>query len=145
MSEINDDTIQRLLSLELGSNDADAATVGDYLAKLLTLVWRDGAWFDGKRPFGNSFWQWCDVYPAMVRAGFIEGKFYDGDVLNGCDEHAADGLIYAAIEAMGRATGAPAPEALADAEAGRDQMRIERDEARCDTHRRTRGDYTLAV
>jgi hypothetical protein len=46
--------------------------VRDYLRKLLETLWDDGECFSGKRPFGNSGWEW-EIYDALGRAGFIAG------------------------------------------------------------------------
>jgi hypothetical protein len=48
-------------------------TVRDYLFELLDAVWDEGESFSGKRPFGNSDWEY-DLYVPLVQAGFIEGK-----------------------------------------------------------------------
>jgi hypothetical protein len=62
------------LDVEMGGNDAGAVTVGEYLARLLSEVWREGEGFDGKRPFGNSGWEY-EVYGALAKAGLIRGDF----------------------------------------------------------------------
>jgi hypothetical protein len=36
-------------------------------------VWDEGESFSGKRPFGNSDWEY-DLYVPLIQAGFIEGK-----------------------------------------------------------------------
>lgn len=51
-------------------NDAGAATVRDYLIKLLALVWAEDEGFDGKRPFGNSGWTY-DLMEALMNAGIV--------------------------------------------------------------------------
>lgn len=67
-----------LLHCPMGPNDADAATVGEYLGLLLSTLWLQGQQFNGKRPFGNSDWQWL-VYEAMVKNGFVFGILADDD------------------------------------------------------------------
>lgn len=82
------------------SNDAEAATVKDYLKKLLLGVWQDRDAFNGKRPFGNSGWQY-EIYVALGRGGVIEIIFdEDGYVDSISDEQRdkADRLIDRAIE-----------------------------------------------
>ncbi len=46
-------------------------TVRDYLRKLLLTLWDEGEMFSGKRPFGNSGWDY-DLYVPLIRAGLIE-------------------------------------------------------------------------
>jgi hypothetical protein len=86
-----------ILAVPMGDNDADAATVGDYLGKLLLEVWREGEGFSGKRPFGNSGWEW-ELYAALGRAGVVGGLDEDG-YWNGNreDERRASELIERAI------------------------------------------------
>lgn len=62
---------QAVLAVPLpADNDAGAATIHDYLIKLLMMVWEEGECFDGKRPFGNSSWEY-DLYGALARAHMI--------------------------------------------------------------------------
>jgi hypothetical protein len=58
-----------LLAVELGDNDSDKATLGGFLVGMIDL--------DGKRPYGNSGWQY-DLFAALIRAGKLEGAL-DGD------------------------------------------------------------------
>lgn len=68
------------------TNGADATTVGGYLRALLAEVWTKGAEFSGKRPFGNSGWEY-DIYTALIRADFMKGKLDE----DGYVESIADG------------------------------------------------------
>jgi hypothetical protein len=80
-------------------NDAEAATVRDYLVKLLQLVWKEGECFDGKRPFGNSSWEY-DLYDALVAGGVVSAILdSDGNIDDfGWDQQElANRLIEAAI------------------------------------------------
>lgn len=77
-------------------NDAGAATVRDYLVKLLETVWREEEGFNGKRPFGNSGWR-SDVHLALVSAGLVTGSFDQDGCLAFVDERAANALALAAI------------------------------------------------
>lgn len=56
--------------LETKMDDA-GTTVGEYLAVCLLALWREGEHFSGKRPLGNSDWQWL-IYEAAAKAGFVE-------------------------------------------------------------------------
>ena len=47
-----------ILDIEMQPNDAGAKTIGEYLIALARNVWIEGEGFSGKRPFGNSGWQW---------------------------------------------------------------------------------------
>lgn len=55
-------------------NDVGAHTVGEYLIRLSQTVWNEGESFSGKRPFGNSDWDY-KVYIAMGKAGLLDIEF----------------------------------------------------------------------
>ena len=67
-------------------NDAKAKTVREYLKMLLERLWEEGEGFSGKRPFGNSGWEY-DLYAALEEKGVTEQ-----------DEQNA--LIFIAIESL---------------------------------------------
>lgn len=88
-----------ILSLPMGENDADAETVGDYLVALLLSLWKQGEGFSGKRPFGNSGWEY-ELYYPLVKAGVIWGEINeDGDLVS-YDFAGANEKIVEAIESM---------------------------------------------
>lgn len=97
-------TPQQVLDLALPENDSGASTVRGYLVALLAELWREEEGFSGKRPFGNSSWQY-DIYVPMVTAGMISGRLDEHGYAEELDDRAADALILAAIKALGE----PAP------------------------------------
>jgi hypothetical protein len=114
----------QVLDLPMQPNDADAATIRDYLTALLAAVWREGECFSGKRPFGNSCWE-VELYMPLVRAGFISGTFDPEwpDSLDDYDRVAGDRLIAEAIQHLGQPpAAAPTAEQLqpTDQEGDRD-------------------------
>lgn len=91
-----------VLAIPMGRNDADAATVRDYFKKLLWQIWEDGESFSGKRPFGNSGWEY-DLYGPLIKAGAVKGVIeVDGEDENiaSVDEIGAGKVIRAAIGAL---------------------------------------------
>lgn len=96
-------TPQQILDLPLPDNDANAATVREYLLRLLGAVWEEREGFSGKRPFGNSSWEY-DLYGALGRAGLVVMTYdedgYIEDFPRG-DQRKADRLIAEAIQNMG--------------------------------------------
>ncbi|WP_049976207.1 hypothetical protein [Azospirillum sp. B506] len=87
------------LDLPMQENDANAATVRDYLKGLLLGVWEKGESFDGKRPFGNSGWEY-DLYRPLVVAGLVPGNVGVNAFGKEFDRDAADRIICEAIEAL---------------------------------------------
>jgi hypothetical protein len=99
MPEISDEVIAAAAVTPLGANDAGASTVAEYLRRLLAEVWREEEGFDGKRPFGNSSWQW-EVYRPLVQAGFIPGSLDADGYLDDVDDAAAGALVQAIIKSL---------------------------------------------
>jgi len=95
-----DVTPQQVLDLPLPDNDSGASSVRGYLVALLTELWREGEGFSGKRPFGNSGWQY-DLYVPLIRAGLIDGAFDEDGYVDRCDDKAGNLLIDAAITSLG--------------------------------------------
>ena len=93
-------TGREILDLEMdGENDAGATSIREYLKALLEELFRKGEGFSGKRPFGNSGWEY-DLFKPLIKAGAVEGKF-DGDgYLDSCDEVTAYQLLFKAINAL---------------------------------------------
>lgn len=101
------DEVDRALAVRFDSDAGDDLTLAEWLGSLLATVWQKGEGFSGKRPWGNSGWE-SDPYPALIRAGLIEGKINEeGDWFDEIDEPAAEALIAAAID---RLTGGPGGE-----------------------------------
>ena len=93
-----------VLACEMGHpNDAEVDTVGEYLTRLLLMVWEEREGFDGKRPFGNSSWEY-EVYDALAKGGLClidrDGDGYSDGTAE--QYEAADLAIRQAIEHMGR-------------------------------------------
>ena len=64
----------RALDTRFKSDIGDSETIRQYLYQLLRSVWRENEEFSGKRPFGNSGWQY-DVYKALVNGGYEAPNF----------------------------------------------------------------------
>ena len=80
-------------------NDAEASTIGEYLQKLLILLWEEGESFNGKRPFGNSGWDY-ELYIALAKSDLIEADFDEDGYIEDVDDDAGNKLIFSAIKAM---------------------------------------------
>lgn len=89
--------LDQVLSFPMEDNDADAETVGHYLYSLLWMVWQHGEGFSGKRPFGNSSWEY-DLYKPLVAGGFVRGELDEDGYIDDVDEMAANKLIFECID-----------------------------------------------
>jgi hypothetical protein len=67
---MNEPTPQQILDIPMEDNDSGADSIRGYLVALLTAVWEEGEGFSGKRPFGNSSWEY-DLYIALANAGQV--------------------------------------------------------------------------
>jgi hypothetical protein len=63
-----------MLSLRFESRDlGEELTIRDYMRRLLSTLFKEGESFSGKRPFGNSGWEY-DIAEPLVRAGAVRGS-----------------------------------------------------------------------
>lgn len=81
------------------ANQSGAETIRGYLVALVARVWDEGEGFSGKRPFGNSGWEW-DLHPTLIRAGVITGTFDEDGYVEDSDDAAAHRVIADAIKTM---------------------------------------------
>lgn len=88
-----------VLDIKMQENDADATDIRGYLKTLLTTLWREGEGFSGKRPFGNSGWEF-DLYKALIAAGVVKGKLDEDGCVDRCDYKIANAIIFDAIEEL---------------------------------------------
>ncbi len=84
-----------VLDLPMQPNDARATTVREYLVALLAEVWTEKEGFSGKRPFGNSGWEY-DLYLPLLKAGLVDGALDEDGYIDHMDDDAAERLIAAA-------------------------------------------------
>jgi hypothetical protein len=87
------------LPMNPDDNDADASTIREYLKTLLSTLWAEGEGFSGKRPLGNSGWDY-DLYKPLIQAKAIDGQLDEDNYIQECDDNAGFKLIAAAIEAL---------------------------------------------
>lgn len=74
-------------------------TIKDYLIDLLDSLWDEKECFNGKRPFGNSGWQF-DIFAALVEADIINGKIDEDGNLEECNNDLGEQLISQAIQSL---------------------------------------------
>lgn len=71
-----------VLDVRMYVSDLDReASLREYLHALLATLWNEGEGFSGKRPFGNSGWEY-DVYAFLVKAGAVPGTLDEDDRLD---------------------------------------------------------------
>jgi hypothetical protein len=71
--------------------------LAEYLKDLLATLWEEEENFSGKRPFGNSGWQF-DVYAALIKAGLIKGKLDEDGYIVDVDRPQGESLVLAVIK-----------------------------------------------
>ncbi|WCO82071.1 hypothetical protein vBPpSSYP_89 [Pseudomonas phage vB_PpS_SYP] len=80
-------------------NRAGAYDVRGYLKALLRELWDTGEGFSGKRPFGDSGWEY-ELYWGLVKAGLVTGYFDQYGYVDGVDKVTANRLIFEAINQL---------------------------------------------
>jgi hypothetical protein len=80
------------LEVRFDSDAGDDLTVRDYLRTLLMTLWEEGEGFSGKRPFGNSGWEY-DIYKPLIAGGFIPGALDEDGYVNTVDDKIAGAYV----------------------------------------------------
>lgn len=78
-------------------DDVEASNIKEYLEALLLHLWEEGEGFSGKRPFGNSGWEY-DIYHPLVVMKCVEGEISENDDLLSINEEQANDLVFNLIE-----------------------------------------------
>ena len=88
------------LDLRFYCHDLDGeVSIRDYLTTLLLRVWDEGESFSGKRPFGNSGWEY-DLYKPLIAANVIKGELDEDGYIDGVDDKAGHAEIERLIREM---------------------------------------------
>ena len=83
----------KLSELRFYSNDLDDnVSIKTYIKEILKVLWLEPDDFNGKRPLGNSGWQF-DLYKAMIKKNIIEGEVDDYGCVDSVNMTDADKLI----------------------------------------------------
>lgn len=91
-------TYDQLLDLKLDNPDfPENFTIRDYLRQLLTTLWVEKEGFSGKRPFGNSGWEY-DLYKPLVAAGVVPGTLDEDGYICDVDEVQGSVVIHSLID-----------------------------------------------
>lgn len=88
----------KALDLEIQS-DIGNITIREYLRHLLETLWVEGEGFSGKRPFGNSGWQYY-IYQELIEAEMIKGELDEEGCVVRFEEEPAQTFILGMIETI---------------------------------------------
>lgn len=111
--------------IPMQKNDIGAKTIGEYFEKLLLTLWDEQEDFSGKRPFGNSGWEY-DVYASLISAGVVDGSLDEEGYVADVRYSAANDIVCEMIKqifAMG--INAPAADVVPKSEVEGLQAQIE--------------------
>jgi hypothetical protein len=88
-----DAEVSGLLDFRFKCDDLDGeVTIREYLYQLLNTLWEEGDGFSGKRPFGNSGWEF-DLFAALIKAGAIDGSLDEEGYVNNCDRKKGEQVV----------------------------------------------------
>ena len=73
MRELDRYDIQAVLDLKMDDGPCGYCSVREYLKSLLWELWQEGEGFSGKRPFGDSAWEY-DLYQVLVQNNIVMGS-----------------------------------------------------------------------
>jgi len=86
-------SLHQIKNIEFHSREFDSqVTIGDFLTELLAKLWDEKDQFSGKRPFGNSSWEY-DLYTALIENDIVEGKLDEWGDVEDLDKALADKII----------------------------------------------------
>lgn len=85
--------------MEPNSFSDEPHTLRDFLIGLAAQVWDQGEGFSGKRPFGDSGWDYC-VYEALVKAGHLKGDVDDEGYVKDWDQAEGHQMVLKALEEL---------------------------------------------
>jgi hypothetical protein len=98
--ELSQEIIDQAMSARFHCCDLDVeVSVREYLIELLRALWIEGERFSGKRPFGNSGWEY-DLYKPLIEGGFVEGQLDEDGCVDTVSDLAHD-FVVALIDSMG--------------------------------------------
>jgi len=81
---------EEILSLKFKSRDLRREiTIKEYFITLLEGLWIEKETYNGKRPFGNSDWEY-EIYRVLVKNNLIPGKLHDDGGIEEFDRKIAD-------------------------------------------------------
>lgn len=103
MAEWTDEQLDAALALRFDSDAGRDLTIREWLISLLTRVWIEQDEFSGKRPWGNSGWDY-DVYLPLIKAGLVSGEVGgedEGEWLDDVDSDTGRALVAAMIRRLG--------------------------------------------
>jgi len=86
------------LKFHCGDLDRDL-TIRDYLKELLETLFRETEGFSGKRPFGNSGWDY-DLAKPLIEVGCIAGRIDEYGYAEEFDEAVYTAFVYSMIRAL---------------------------------------------
>lgn len=86
-------TYDEILEYPWEFDDVEASNIREYLEALILHLWEEGEGFSGKRPFGNSGWQY-DLMAPLVAMGEIKGEIDADGYIDDIDSDAGYDAIY---------------------------------------------------
>lgn len=88
-AKTGDHYLRALDGFRFDSDAGEGLTVREYFRELLATLWSEGECFSGKRPFGNSSWDY-ELYSALIANGCIGGALDENGYLDSVEEGAAE-------------------------------------------------------
>lgn len=91
-------TLLDALEIRFDSDAGKNITIRHYLFSLISVLWKEQECFSGKRPFGNSGWDY-DLYVPLIKNGFLAGEIDEDGYIENIDDKAAHEYVSRLIHA----------------------------------------------
>ena len=89
--------LDEILALKTIRHDlSEEITLRQYLYDLMSTLWCEQDGFSGKRPFGNSGWDY-EIYLPLVKAGLIKGRIDEDGYIAELDDVGANEFVLTQI------------------------------------------------
>lgn len=92
--------IEEIKNIKFYCRDLDRdLTIREYLIELLYTLWNEGEDFSGKRPFGNSGWEFY-LYEVLLKHKVVGGSSDEDGYIESIDRKKADKIIFEVIKSL---------------------------------------------
>lgn len=89
--------LNEILALTTKRSDLnETITLRQYLYDLMSTLWCEQDGFSGKRPFGNSGWDY-EIYLPLVEAGLVKGEIDEDGYITKLDDVEANEFVLTKI------------------------------------------------
>ena len=88
--------VKKALEIKFDCDLSDGITIKEYILRLVIELFYQKEGFSGKRPFGDSGWEY-DLYKPLIEHGLVSGVIDVDGCVDTVDSEEADQLLFRII------------------------------------------------